>query len=214
MIPAIKRFLVRQDSSLHEKALSIIKLHNGSGLRNHKVSFVVLDGGRPIVFLKSVRFWLDEALVQNAHQALRNVDALSVSGTPKPLWIERIQGVLVCAETLFEGTSLDPANQKDMKDAVEWLTIFAKKTNLSHGDFTPGNILRGSDGKLRIIDWDGYGKIKSPLFDLLTLLTRSKVNPDMQERLIEEYMADLGIEKTLLPSLKAEYEILDKKRKL
>lgn len=260
MIPAIKKYLVQQNASLQKESLSLIKLHNGVGHRNLKVSLVVLNGDKPLMFLKTVRFSSKESLIQNAHESLRSVNSLDITGVPKPLWLAKIQGVLVSAESLLQGTSIDPSNQKDITDAVNWLKIFAKtspqvtmtvkdvaeicfraleemgdpsaetgelqtamnnlfpeKTFESvyvHGDFTPGNVLRGDDGRLCVIDWDGYGKINTPLFDLLTLLERSWIGLEMKTTLTLEYMSELGIDETLLPLFKAAYAILVRWKKL
>lgn len=113
--------------------------------------------------------------------------------------------------------------EKELKELTK--NIISKKDidNLQiplipqHGDLTPDNVL-SDKGKIRVIDWDNFGKINLPLFDLLVFLQRwSNIRDisflDKHSKLIEGYLEKFGIDKRCLKSLVFSYYLLDFIRK-
>lgn len=259
MIPALKRYLAKRNGS-KEADLELIKLHNGAGYRNPKVSFVALKDGVPFIFLKTTRSPSHDSRIQQANEALKLAHLAGQTGMPDALWLDRVQGVLVSAETMIRGTALDPENSRDISEACSWLLSFQLKSErkqmtlkeakehylnrlreigrladelpnldkildgvpqeqnlpsiVAHGDFTPGNILRDEKGELCVIDWDGFGKINWPLFDLLTLLDRSRLDGETKSKIVVEHMSRLGINQLTRPFIEAGYALLSRWRKL
>lgn len=90
--------------------------------------------------------------------------------------------------------------KKDIRDNLSTLLIY------QHGDLTPDNVL-DDNGKIRVIDWDNFGKIKLPLFDLLVFLQRwSQIRDvsfapkylDIINRYLEEFKADKRVLRVLI----------------
>ena len=75
----------------------------------------------------------------------------------------------------------------------------------AHGDFTPANLLVDGQGKLGVIDWDRYGDITIPFFDLLTFVERitpKGANMYLEGKpAIERHAAALGINLNAVPLL-------------
>lgn len=73
-----------------------------------------------------------------------------------------------------------------------------------HGDTTQSNFLIG-EGKLGLIDWDRFGDIQVPLFDVLTFIERitpKKENPIRTHRaFLDELMQALNLDKNTFPLL-------------
>lgn len=83
-----------------------------------------------------------------------------------------------------------------------------------HGDFTPDNIIL-KDENLFVIDWDNYGKIDLPAFDLLTLLERWRDDFYFKKdkSVINFYLRNFGIDEKLLPLIYFGYELYSLIRK-
>ncbi len=86
-----------------------------------------------------------------------------------------------------------------------------------HGDLTPDNVLNDK-GKIKVIDWDNFGKIELPLFDLLVFLQRWNDIRDVSFvpkylAIIKEYLKEFDIDKRALKSLIFCYCLLDFIRK-
>ena len=225
MMQRLKALLLEREAAVEGRGrLSLIKLHNGVGFRNPKVSFIAFVDGQPEYFLKTVRFPADNQVIRRAHERLEVANlAIGTAGAkptlPKPLWLESVDGFDVSAESIVSGRPLDINNDRERSAVFDWLNVFCAATkdaaysareledfftrlmaifkvqdneiaeywqrtfagcmqraggqNLSlprapaHGDFTPANILWCGAG-LGLIDWDRYGDIDMPLFDLLT----------------------------------------------
>ena len=274
MIPALKRLLVQQDPTLASSRVDLIKLHNGVGFRNPKVSFVVFVNDEPRAFLKSVRFPADNGIVDHAHEGLGRASAVASdiqpsARIPNASWVASNGAHRVCAETLLAGRPLDRSNADEKAKAFAWLDAFAVKNKGSemnaadvrlvletllkdmksvdlqflaevrqtfekalviaggdalqlphvpaHGDFTPANLLIDGGGSLGIIDWDRYGDITMPLFDLLTFLERTTLKgQDLfvtgKEAIMRQTSA-LGIDLRTVPLLTLFYSLMSDWRK-
>ena len=86
-----------------------------------------------------------------------------------------------------------------------------------HGDLTPDNIL-DDNGKIRVIDWDNFAKIKLPLFDLLVFLQRWSQIRDVSFvpkylDIIDKYLMEFKVDKRVLKALIFLYYLLDFIRK-
>lgn len=112
------------------------------------------------------------------------------------------------------------------KDSGELIEILASKTKegadslpliIQHGDLTPDNVINDR-GEIKVIDWDNFGKIDLPLFDLLVFLQRwSGIRDvsfvDKYPAVIEEYFKRFKIDKKALKLLLFCYYLLDFLRK-
>lgn len=113
--------------------------------------------------------------------------------------------------------------EKDQEELVEALASKAKEGAKSlsliaqHGDLTPDNII-SDKGKIKVIDWDNFGKIDLPLFDLLVFLQRWSGIRDVSfvyeySAVIEGYCERFKIDKKALKLLLFCYYLLDFLRK-
>lgn len=115
--------------------------------------------------------------------------------------------------------------ERDLKELIKYLAGELKKDidGLSlplisqHGDLTPDNVLNDK-GKIKIIDWDNFGKIELPLFDLLVFLQRQRGARDVNFApeylaIIEKYLKEFAIDKRALRLLVFCYCLLDFIRK-
>ena len=115
--------------------------------------------------------------------------------------------------------------EKKLKELIREISQNLKNdiSNLSlllisqHGDLTPDNVLN-DEGKIRVIDWDNFEKIKLPLFDLLAFLQRWRGFKDTSFivkdlAIIKKYLNSFKIEKRALRSLVFCYYLLDFIRK-
>lgn len=101
--------------------------------------------------------------------------------------------------------------KKDISDNLSMSLIY------QHGDLTPDNVL-DDNGKIRVIDWDNFGKIKLPLFDLLVFLQRWSQIRDVSFApkyldIIDRYLEEFKVDKRVLRVLIFLYYILDFIRK-
>ncbi len=251
---------------------SFLKLHNGDGLRNPKVSFVAFCDGLPCAFIKTARRVEDGWVIERAHAGLKRAAVLSTdvvwtSSLPRPLWLETGEYGVFCAETMLSGIPL-PATPEAHQAVLSWLSLFGRvarngtlraedvdavyarvrtlvgcadvavgahldETYASlmkqidrsafvlprmpaHGDFTSSNVLY-VPGQVGVIDWDRFGDIEIPLFDLFTYLDRlTPAGEDVRVRYAPEIMQalkELSISDVLLPLLFFFYRILTDWRK-
>ncbi len=97
-------------------------------------------------------------------------------------------------------------------DAVSRMSSIA-----AHGDATPSNILLQSNGELAAVDWDRYGDIDIPLFDILTFIERvvqKHENPFTHYRVeIQQYLNLLQCSDEVFPLLAFLYVIATEWRK-
>ena len=112
-----------------------------------------------------------------------------------------------------------------LTNLIKNITKTLKNNNLSvmplisqHGDLTPDNVLINNQREVKIIDWDNFGKIELPLFDLLVFLQRWSgiravgfVNDYIKT--IEDYLDKFNINKKSLKLLVFCYYLLDFIRK-
>ena len=101
--------------------------------------------------------------------------------------------------------------QKDIIDNLSLPLIY------QHGDLTPDNVL-DDNGKIRVIDWDNFAKIKLPLFDLLVFLQRWSQIRDVSFvpkylDIIDKYLMEFKVDKRVLKALIFLYYLLDFIRK-
>jgi hypothetical protein len=88
---------------------------------------------------------------------------------------------------------------------------------VQHGDLTPDNALIDNN-QVKVIDWDNFGKINLPLFDLLVFLQRWSAirNIDFLVKynsVIQKYFDEFSIDKKALKFLVFCYYLLDFLRK-
>lgn len=87
----------------------------------------------------------------------------------------------------------------------------------SHGDCTPGNLVLDRAEGLGLIDWDRFGDIEVPLFDLLTFvqrLARDASNPFVSYRSeIDRHVKNIGCDMRVIPLLLFYYAIFTEWRK-
>lgn len=115
--------------------------------------------------------------------------------------------------------------ERDLREPIKYLAGELKKDidDLSsplisqHGDLTPDNVLNDK-GKIKVIDWDNFEKIKLPLFDLLVFLQRWSGIRDVSFvpkylAIIEKYLKEFNIDKRALKLLVFCYYLLDSIRK-
>ena len=115
--------------------------------------------------------------------------------------------------------------EKDLRELIKDLAEELKRNIdalslpliVQHGDLTPDNVL-SDKGKIKVIDWDNFGKIDLPLFDLLVFLQRwSGIRDvsfvDKYPAVIEEYFKRFKIDKKALKLLLFCYYLLDFLRK-
>lgn len=103
---------------------------------------------------------------------------------------------------------------KELKTDVDNLILPAI---IQHGDLTPDNVLNDG-GQIKVIDWDHFGKIDLPLFDLLTFLQRWSGSRDVYFvskylKIIEAYLQEFGIKRQALKALVFSYYLWDFLRK-
>lgn len=220
MIPTLKRYIAEL-SSIPEDSVSLIKLHNGYAQRQPKVGFVVFHNTTPTMFLKLSRDRAHDIMIEQGYQNLTQAHSWIADHSlnvrhPTPLWIDRIQGTVVSAETIVQGRALNPQSTTEVQLAMNylqssihtsteatiavdtlittWLSEIKHASvvereeirkqyneistqNLSlpvipqHGDATHSNFLLHGD-RLGLIDWDRFGEITVPLFDVLTFIER------------------------------------------
>jgi len=131
MIPALKRLVRQQDPVLADAKVDFVKLHNGVGFRNPKVSFITFIDGQPKLFLKSVRFPADNPVIDRAHDALKNAQSAAegIQGVriPEAKWIASEGRVRVSAESVLEGRPLEKTSATETSRALEWLDAYAAK---------------------------------------------------------------------------------------
>ena len=73
----------------------------------------------------------------------------------------------------------------------------------AHGDCTPSNFLVDTEGRLGLIDWDRFGDITLPLFDLLTFIERvapKRANPyQLYREQVLKHLEILGLDQAAFP---------------
>jgi hypothetical protein len=82
-----------------------------------------------------------------------------------------------------------------------------------HGDFQPNNMFIMGD-RLRIIDWDDYGKIDFPFFDAISIYLRiKKINEKQADEFIGRFFKELRFNEFDIKPLVIIYEIFNYNRK-
>lgn len=259
---------VKPPSNLPDVSSTRIKLHNGTGYRNPKVSFIKFEDGKPSVFQKTVRLPSDASVIERAFLALKRANGFGIPGIPKAISLVQEQGIFVSSESIMKGRALRYEDPTEVERAMIWLDVFSKRvvdgvydvralsdllestllsmhsTDLewlhevrnifdrfsgvlgndfqlprvpAHGDATPSNILCSKNGGIAVIDWDRFGDIAMPLFDLFTLAERctpSGENPFLRYRVaILRQAAILNISEKAVPLLSVFYVLLSDWRK-
>jgi len=115
--------------------------------------------------------------------------------------------------------------EKNLKETIKDTSSMIKNSidNLEiasisqHGDLTPDNVL-SAKGEIEVIDWDNFGDINLPLFDLLVFLQRWSGIRDISfihkySVIIKKYLKEFNIDKQALKLLVFCYYLLDFIRK-
>lgn len=214
------------------KNLDFLKTHAGQATRNKKVGFFVFNNDKPIIFVKTVRESKYNEVIESGFKKLKHIyRELSDGSAPKPIYIGNHQGIIFSLETAITGKQFHSCKkQKDLERFLDWFFRFQRlmqnKKELSigglpsiiqHGDLTPDNVINDR-GEIRVIDWDNFGKIDMPLFDLLAFLQRWSGIRDISfihkySDIIRKYLEEFKIDKKALKFLIFNYYLLDFKRK-
>lgn len=158
----------------------------------HAVSAETVVDGRP----------MDRANADQVCQALFWLDGFIAAGQHKQLSVSELeQGLKTAYDEAGIGTEARDGLGGAFKEAVESWGQSSVPVCAAHGDFTHSNILFSEKG-IGVIDWDGFGTIDAPLFDLLTLLDR--VTPDGQN----PYLVHRADIERSLASLRADWRLV------
>lgn len=116
-------------------------------------------------------------------------------------------------------------SEKNLRELIKELVSGLKRdigvlslpSIIQHGDLTPDNVINDR-GETKVIDWDNFGKIDLPLFDLLVFLQRWSGIRDVSfireySAIIKKYLEEFDIDKRALKSLVFCYYLLDFLRK-
>lgn len=116
------------------------------------------------------------------HKALRNHGTPLGSERHRRMVIEPIETV---ARLVSEPSVLTGCAELRARISPEWMDSLPLIPQ--HGDLMPGNLLSDGD-RLYVVDWENFGKVDFPFYDLLTLLV--SLLTERGER-IEHWNSDL-----------------------